>query len=168
MRSALRVSKFSSTEPTPKKQNSARCLKTGGLAESSICHLRVADPPLQSHASRVIFAPASITCGDAGLGWRSYAVRGAGQPRNSTHDTPQLRRRGMNFRSPKNKRKWLVGIVLVVIALGSLAGAIAAGRLRFLFPGRPPRQASSLSSPCHRERVAFLCRELGKGINDET
>jgi hypothetical protein len=41
----------------------------------------------------------------------------------------------MNFRSLKREQKWLVGIVVVVIALGILAGAIAAGRLRFLFRG---------------------------------
>jgi len=34
----------------------------------------------------------------------------------------------------KANTKWLIGILLLALALGILVGAIAAGRLRFLFP----------------------------------
>jgi hypothetical protein len=33
----------------------------------------------------------------------------------------------------KIESKWLIGVVLAALALGALVGAIAAGRLRFLF-----------------------------------
>jgi hypothetical protein len=34
----------------------------------------------------------------------------------------------------KTDKKWLIGILLVAVALGILVGAIAAGRLKFDFP----------------------------------
>lgn len=34
----------------------------------------------------------------------------------------------------KKKWRWLVGVLLLSVAVGILIGAIAAGRLRFLFP----------------------------------
>lgn len=34
----------------------------------------------------------------------------------------------------KAETKWLIGMLLLALALGALIGAIAVGRLRFLFP----------------------------------
>jgi hypothetical protein len=41
----------------------------------------------------------------------------------------------MNIRTSVTERNWLIVILAAVIALGILVGAIAAGRMRFLFPG---------------------------------
>jgi len=45
-----------------------------------------------------------------------------------------LQGKALKTASVKTDKKWLIGILLVAVALGILAGAIAAGRMKFGIP----------------------------------